>query len=315
MPRLRVCCVQLDPVHGDVAASQGRADALLAHLCADVAGGSPPPHVVLLPEMAFTGYLFASREAVLPFAEVAGAGSTASWCAALARRVGAHVACGYVELCPSGVLGGDTTRPPAADSPAVATSAEMTAEAAESPVLYNSLLLLGPDGRVLANHRKVHLFSADKSWATEGTAWTSALLPSLGVRVALAVCMDINPYEFTAPWAAHELANAVLAQGAGLLLFASAWCNRSPDDPPDHDPPVDAPETQRYWAARLAPLAASRGAATAFVVADRVGSEGGSTFCGGSCCMQLGGGAARLVASLGGAGEGLLEAEVDVRPA
>ena len=51
--------------------------------------------------------------------------------------------------------------------------------------------------------------------------------------------MDINPRGFVAPWSAHELARACLKHESSLLLFASAWTNNHPDDPPESVTPVD----------------------------------------------------------------------------
>jgi hypothetical protein len=85
----------------------------------------------------------------------------------------------------------------------------------------------------------------------------------------------------------------VAQAGSQLILFASAWCNSHPDDPPAvklKEPDVEA--TLSYWVHRLAPLV---GSAVAFVVADRVGSEpcaplgreGAVVFCGGSCHVAM----------------------------
>ncbi len=261
LPRAQ-CCVQLSPVHGDVAASQARADALLARL--DTTTGV---HIVLLPELAFTGYTFRDAAHVRPLAErpVRG-GPTFDWCAALAARLNSYVACGYVEA----ASGGD------------------------GALLYNSQMVVSPAGELAAHHRKHHLYATDKTWATAGDGWTVVRLASLRVLVSLGICMDINQWEFEAPWDAYEWANAAREGRAGLLLFSSAWCDRSPDDPPEYvPPPVSAPQTLSYWAARLQPLLRRGGASDAhrrvhFVCADRVGKEGTTNFCGCSCVMALG---------------------------
>jgi len=274
--------VQLSPVHGDVGASMARADALLASL--DASSGVD---AVVLPECAFTGYTFRNAAHVAPLAERCGAGHTHAWCAALAARLRATVVCGYVER--------DGAR------------------------LFNAQTVVSPEGAVLANHRKKHLFATDKTWAAEGLSWTAvrvATRSGAAVKAALAICMDINPWEFRAPFDAFELAHAALQAGAGVLLFSSAWCDRSPDDPQDYaPPPIDAGDTLSYWAARLRPLLEAP-EVRHFVCADRVGCEGETNFCGCSCVMQLGGGAggrprARLLGALGIEGEGLLLQDLD----
>jgi protein N-terminal amidase len=277
------CCVQFSPVHGDVGASIARADALLARL--DASCGFD---VVVLPECACTGYTFRDAAHVRPLAERCGAGRTHAWCAALAARLQALVVCGYVEE-------------------------------AEDGQLYNSQVAVAPSGTVLACHRKHHLFATDKRWACEGPCWTSVRVASRDgktVKALLGICMDINPYNFTAPFEAYELARAALLANAGVLLFSSAWCDRNPEDPPDYvPPPIDAESTLSYWAARLRPLAEAP-KARFFVCADRVGREGETTFCGCSCVMRLGPGAvgrprASLLDALGIEEEGKLLQDID----
>jgi protein N-terminal amidase len=242
--------------------------------------------------MAFTGYTFRDAARIAPLAERCGEGATHAWCAALAARLGAFVACGYPEL------GGDAVAAASGEAPAAP--------------LFNSQMLVAPSGAVLANHRKHHLYVTDETWAQPGGGWTSCRLRTLRVRVSLGVCMDINPWQFKAPWDAYELATAALEARSGLLLFSSAWCDRSPDDPPDYKPPpVDAHSTLSYWAARLVPLLEAP-ARTHFVCADRVGRECDTNFCGCSCVMSLGSGAsATLLGALGVREEGLLLRDVD----
>lgn len=274
--------MQLEPVFGDIAASLARVDALLA------SASSGSLDIVVLPEMALTGYTFAGRDQVLALSELCGRGRTHAWAAGWATRLRAHVVVGYAER--------------ESDAP--------TAR------LFNSQMMVATDGTVCLNHRKKHLFATDQTWASEGDCWTHGVLsipsaPLSRVRVSLGVCMDINPWRFQAPWADYELAQATLAHRSSMLLFSSAWCDRSPDDPEDYcPPPVDAAAMLQYWAARLQPLA-EQPRTTHFVCCDRVGQEGSTTFCGCSCVMALGGGTAALRGALGVHGEGLLIRDID----
>jgi protein N-terminal amidase len=269
--QLRVACLQFEPVHSDIEASQARADALLA--------GTEPnsADVLVLPELALCGYLFRDAEQIAPLAERVGDGPTTRWASACASRLQCAVVVGFVET--------------------------------EAGRLYNSQLVVSSSGAVLACHRKAHLFAADETWATEGSVpGTSFLLPvgDRTVKCALGICMDINPKGFTAPFHAYELAVATLAADAAVLLFSSAWCDRSPLDAPDYvPPPVRALETQRYWATRLAPLQ-SDSATRYFVCADRIGKEASTTFCGSSCVMAMGHGRVKLLATLNEREDGVL---------
>jgi hypothetical protein len=52
-------------------------------------------HVVLLPEMAFSGYTFRDRAAIRPCLEDAADGPTAKWCQLHACRLRCSVVCGF----------------------------------------------------------------------------------------------------------------------------------------------------------------------------------------------------------------------------
>jgi protein N-terminal amidase len=53
--------------------------------------------ILLLPEMAFSGYMFDSKEEVEPFTEKCGEGLTFQWCANTAREYNCMVVAGYPE--------------------------------------------------------------------------------------------------------------------------------------------------------------------------------------------------------------------------
>jgi protein N-terminal amidase len=288
MPRLKVACVQVDPTHGDPAGNMRAADAILARLSHDDA-----LDVLLLPEMAHSGYCFDDPEDVRRVLETDD-GPTVRWCAAHARRLRCTLLCGY---------------------PRLVTSASGES-ASETETAFNALVAVGPDGVVLANYHKTFLYVIDKTWATEGHGFTTITLPLRGasmsaeaddaVRATLGICMDINPREFEAPWDAHELARACLDAESSLLLFASAWTNNHPDDDPATITPVDPAEVMTYWLRRLAPLV---GSDVHFVCANRVGEERGITFTGCSCVMGLR--EPTVVAAMGPTDVGVLVAEID----
>ena len=311
MVRLKVACLQTNPVHGDPASGMRTADEHLARLTRD-----DGVHILLLPEMAFSGYCFDDVADVSRVAETDD-GPTMRWCAKHAVRLGCTVLCGY----PRRVSGAKTQNKGVAD-------ADTDADA-----LYNALVAVGPDGNTLTHYHKSFLYVVDKTWATEGSGFVCVDVPvrnaSFGdergrraetsvsdaltrVRATLGVCMDINPREFEAPWEAYELATAVKAHASSLVLFASAWTNNHPDDDPATVTPVNPREVMTYWLNRLAPLVgAGAPRAVHFVCANRVGEERGITFTGCSCVMSLR--EPRIVEALGATQEGLLLAEMDVQ--
>jgi predicted amidohydrolase len=78
--------------------------------------------------------------------------------------------------------------------------------------LYNSLFVLGRDGRVLGRHRKLHPTPGSEAWASAGVISEPVIVD--GIPVGLLICADAYP---TQP--ALHLRDA----GAQLLLSAAAW--------------------------------------------------------------------------------------------
>jgi predicted amidohydrolase len=85
----------------------------------------------------------------------------------------------------------------------------------ESGALYNTSVLLAPDGSVAATYRKIHLFGFSEG---EPALLTAGLEPvvvdtQLG-RIGLATCYDLR---------FPELFRALVERGAELVLMPSAW--------------------------------------------------------------------------------------------
>jgi len=91
--------------------------------------------LIVLPELAFTGYYFRSREEVKSLAEDPGRSSTVDSLIALCRERGFHIVTGFAEK--------------------------------RMDRYFNSGLLIGPGG-VEHVYRKLHLFNAEKDWFDEG---------------------------------------------------------------------------------------------------------------------------------------------------
>ena len=199
---MRIACLQFDPKLGRVSDNQARADTLLRDL--------REPDLLLLPEMAFTGYAFTGRDEILPYCEDANSGPTAIWCRDTARQLRCHVACGFPERSADGRL-------------------------------YNAMLIADPAGAIVHVYRKHFLYTTDETWATEGPAFGRVTLAGIG-RCGLGICMDVNPYRFTAPAGDFEFASNLFDPplqpgergtmerfGVDVILLANAWL-RSPMD-------------------------------------------------------------------------------------
>ena len=94
MVRLKVACLQTDPVHGDPASGMRTADEHLARLTRD-----DGVHILLLPEMAFSGYCFDDVADVSRVVETDD-GPTVRWCASTPCGWGARCCAGTRGACP-----------------------------------------------------------------------------------------------------------------------------------------------------------------------------------------------------------------------
>lgn len=238
---VNLVAVQVSPVHKDPAATMTRASELLSAVTA--------ADVIVLPEMAFPGYTFDSPDDIRPYLEQPNEEfPTFRWCQTEARRTHSYVVCGYPETHPDG--------------------------------LFNSQMVVSPEGTLVSNYRKHHLYELDKPWAQEGAEFLTVDIRIRGKRVRLGqgICMDINPYEFTAPFEAYELASHWKRSNADIMAFSTNWTSSRPEE--------TTKELINYWALRLTPVLEDAQKPAFFVAADRVGSERGTTFMGGSCVIQ-----------------------------
>jgi predicted amidohydrolase len=118
--------------------------------------------LVVLPEMAATGYVFPDREAILPVAETAKAETLAALAPA-ARENGCWIVCGLPE----------------------------NAEGR----LFNSALIIDPSGALHARYRKTLLYEADKTWAEPGDSGYLKVDTGRGT-FTVGICMDLNDDRF-----------------------------------------------------------------------------------------------------------------------
>ncbi len=144
---LRAGYLQLTPRFGDV---DGNLERLAAQ--ARRAGGAD---LLVAPELALTGYLFADRDELRGLAEPAGGASERALCD-LAAELDTHLVVGVAER--------DGRR------------------------VYNGAVLVGPDGPV-GRYRKVHLFADERDLFAPGdlpfAAWDLG-----GARVGMMICFD-----------------------------------------------------------------------------------------------------------------------------
>ncbi|MBN3002398.1 hypothetical protein JW897_01475 [Chromobacterium alkanivorans] len=227
MSRIKVACCQTAPVFGDVDGNLARAERALERAAEQGA------QVAVLPELANTGYVFAGREEAQGLAEAANGRSVSAW-AALARRLGMAVAAGF---CEAGADGG----------------------------LYNSAVLLGPDGE-RACYRKAHLWDAEKRIFDPGGQPPPVLDTRFG-RLALMICYDLEMPEWV---------RLPALAGAELLCAPVNW-PASPHPPGERQ--AERFKAQANAAFNRLPIAAC----------DRHGRERGVDWTGGSLIVDADG--------------------------
>ena len=118
--------------------------------------------LIVLPEMATTGYCWESREEVAPMVEPI-PGPTTQRFQELATRFGCYITVSLPEVDPL------------------------------TNVYYNSAVLLGPDG-LIGVYRKVHAYLSEPRWARDGDLGFPVWETPLG-RLSCLICMDANYFE------------------------------------------------------------------------------------------------------------------------
>jgi predicted amidohydrolase len=148
--RIGVACIQMEPVVGDIAGNVARSLELIA--AAAARGAS----LVVLPELANSGYVFKSRKEAFSLAEPVPEGPTTRAWAEAAQRYGLYLVAGIAELA------GDR--------------------------LYNSAVVIGPKGYI-GTFRKVHLWNEELLYFESGDLGFPIFDTAIG-RIGVGICYD-----------------------------------------------------------------------------------------------------------------------------
>lgn len=173
----RVSAVQLAPVVGDLAANAATVQAALAAVPDDV-------DVVVLPELATSGYVFRDAAEARSCAVPATDATVTDWASTASRLSGGA---GGV------VVGG-------------------FAELGEDDVVYNSAAVVDATG-VVGVYRKVHLWDGEKACFTPGDQPPLVVDTPHG-RIGVAICFDMEFPEWT---------RLAALDGAELLAVPTNW--------------------------------------------------------------------------------------------
>lgn len=177
---MRVGYLQYAVAFGDFEQNAARVRALVA--------SAPPADLLVLPELAFSGYDFLDAAEVARHGEAFGEGPVAGLLREVAAAHGCALVAGYVERAAEGC--------------------------------YNACLSAQPDG-TLHNYRKLHLFNRERELFLPGDVAAPVIsLPK--ARVGLMICFD-----WFFPEMARSLAlrgAEILAHPSNLVL---PWCQRA----------------------------------------------------------------------------------------
>ncbi|KAI2606536.1 carbon-nitrogen hydrolase [Hypoxylon sp. NC1633] len=281
---MRLGLLQFAPQVGDVDNNLNRADAIL--------NKANPENLdlLVLPELAFTGYNFRSLRDISPFLEPTGAGITSVWARTTALKHNTIVIVGYPE------------------------KVDVSRRWPTSPEYYNSAIIVNQDGDTIGNYRKTHLYYTDETWALEGSGFYNGHLPDLG-KAALGICMDINPYRFEAPWHSFEFAFHVLETRARLVIVSMAWLTTEDLQAWSSKTKEPCLDSLTYWVTRLEPLIRAEGDEEIIVVfCNRTGVEDEAVYAGTSAVIGIKDGEVSVYDMLARGDKELLVVDTDVPP-
>ena len=201
--------------------------------------------LIVLPEMCATGYYFESMEQAAKMAESVVNGQTVGLLENLAKELDCYLVAGLPEL--------------------------------DGERLYNSAVLIGPDG-LIGRHRKMHHYVPDSTWAKTGDEPVKVFDTPIG-NIGIQICMDLSYPE------GPRLSRLM---GAQVLCSPMNWNESSiPSD---------------IWLTR------AKENGMYVIASNRHGNEKGFDFCGGSGIIDPEG---RVVACQPH-GDGIAIAEIDL---
>jgi predicted amidohydrolase len=154
--KYRAAAIQYEPTMGE---KEKNVTALL-HLVEEAA--QHEARLIVLPEMATTGYCWESRSEIAPFVEPI-PGPTTDRFQRIATSYGSYIAISLPEVDPS------------------------------TEVYYNSMALIGPEG-LIGVYRKIHSYISEPRWARDGDLGMPVWETPLG-RLAALICMDAEFFE------------------------------------------------------------------------------------------------------------------------
>lgn len=202
--RLRVAIVQINSLLGEIEANKKQVMSLLNQI-----PKSKEIDLVVLPELALTGYNFESPNHIAPYLED---GNRNTQSTDFARQVLEKFKCFTVLGMPQ-LVGGK---------------------------IYNSCKLINPLGAEVYTYHKTFLYEVDEVWGCNenpnknfepidvilNKEYYFSKNPDKTyntTRINFGICMDLNPYQFKAPFNAFEFAMSCYQNQSNLIICPMAW--------------------------------------------------------------------------------------------
>jgi len=209
---MKVSVLQFKPKLLDKAHNLGKLSEMLAGIKTDL---------VVLPELAISGYVFNSHQEVLSIAEEAGKGESFELFTALAKDNDCSIVYGFPEL-DSSFLPPSTSFLRKQESPkSNEVLDQVQIQDTNTPKLYNSCALINPDGSWHL-YRKTHLFYREKLFFSPGDTGFFVCEAKSGVKIGMMICFD---------WQFPEAARTLALKGAQLICHPSnlvlPWCQQA----------------------------------------------------------------------------------------
>ncbi|WQF84225.1 Putative carbon-nitrogen hydrolase, protein amidase [Colletotrichum destructivum] len=301
---MRIGCLQFAPQVGDIDNNLNRADSCLNKANTDNLD------ILVLPELAFTGYNFKSLQHISHFLEPSGSGITSLWARTTALKYNCNVVVGYPE------------------------KVDVSNKWPTGPEFYNSAIIVNGDGETIANYRKSFLYHTDETWALEGgKGFYEGWIPGLG-NTSIGICehgLEVikssfqhhryslltfdSPYKFQAPWHAFEFAFHVLEYDSNLVILSMAWMTREDGRMFSRMPNEPDMDTLTYWVTRLEPLIrAEKKEEIIIVFCNRTGIEDDAVYAGTSAVIGIQDGEVKVYGLLGRGERELLVIDTDNPP-
>lgn len=217
--KLTIACVQLNSRRASIDANASK----ILHI---IALAAKPPDMIVLPELALTGYHYRTAELIRPYldnyvADIARhkagepvVGRSLGLAQYISQKYRCFTIMGYPEI--------------------------------HQEKVYNLAVVVAPNGDFIHNYRKLFLYDADYEFGCEenpekGFRAVDLVLdkeyyldrqpdkvyPTITTNIG--ICMDLNPYKFEAPFTAFEFAKSCYQQKVQLIICPMAWL--SPKSP------------------------------------------------------------------------------------